>query len=169
MTPEEKGQNCNHFEPLLEDYVHGELPREFAQRLAAHLEACSDCRDALDDLRISAKLVNAAFEQTSDPGPSFARMVMARINTTQHWFQEQRSFWRPFEVIAWRLAFSAALALAFLFAYGFRNGPIVTWEEPPAVLVPQTDAFAQPVPFSPSTSNSSEVLMAIAERRHEQQ
>lgn len=169
MTPEHSGKNCYQFEPFLDDYLRGELARDAAQRLAAHLESCSECREALDDLRISAKLVNAAFEQASDPGPGFVRKVMAQIDRAEGWVQGQRAFWRPFEAVAWRMAFSAALALAFLFAYGFRNGPIVTSEEPPAVLVPQTDAFAQPLPFSPSISNSNEVLMAIAERRHEQQ
>lgn len=166
MTPGQNiSQECQKLEPLLDDYLHGELPRATAEQLAAHLAACGDCRGALDDLRVSTKLVGSAFEQSSDPGPGFARMVMARIHTAEHWLQGQRSFWRPFEVIAWRLAFSAALALAFLFAYGIRTSSQAVLA-PTATLSPaQHDVFAVPVSAVPS--NNDEVLMAIAEHHHE--
>lgn len=161
-------QECQKLEPFLDDYLRGELPRATAEPLAAHLAACGDCREALEDLRISARLLGGAFEQGTDPGPGFARLVMARINTAENWLQGQRAFWRPFEAVAWRLAFSAALALAFLFAYGLRGGaPSPATSSP--VLVPQADAFVQSTSFSPAPSNSDEVLMAIAERRHAQQ
>jgi anti-sigma factor RsiW len=169
MIPGQNSQDCKKLEPLLDDYLHGELPRATAEQLASHLEACANCREALDDLHISARLVGAAFEPVSEPDPGFARMVMARINTAEQWLQGQRAFWRPFEAVAWRLAFSSALILAFLFAYGLRRAPVATPLAPTGVLVPQTDAFAQSASFSPSTSNSNEVLIAIAERHHEQQ
>lgn len=169
MTSEHRNKGCAELEPFLDEYLNGALPRARAEQLTTHLTACSDCREALDDLRISAKLLSAAFEPAEDPGPSFTRLVMARIDTAERWMRDQRSFWRPFEALAWRLAFSAALALAFLFAYGIRAaGPTAT-PSIPAVLVPQADAFAQPASFSPSPSTSDEVLMAIAERRYEQQ
>lgn len=169
MTPGQSSQECQKLEPLLDDYLHGELPRATAEQLAAHLVACDDCREALDDLRISAKLVSGAFEQCADPGSGFARLVMARINTAENWLQGQRAFWRPFEAVAWRLAFSAALALAFLFAYGFRNGPVVNQTATPPILSSQSEAFVRPASFSPAPSNGNEVLMAIAERHHGQQ
>jgi anti-sigma factor RsiW len=168
MIPEHKTQTCSKVQPFLDDYLRGELPRATAERLAAHLEMCGGCREALDDLRISAKLVGETFEETADPGPGFAHLVMARIDAAERWMQAQRSFWRPFEAVAWRLAFSAALALAFLFAYGLRaSAPPASAPSP--VLVPQADAFVQSTSFSPAPSNSDEVLMAIAERHHEQQ
>jgi anti-sigma factor RsiW len=169
MIPGHKNEDCSKLEPLLDDYLHGELPRARADRLAAHLDTCGNCREALDDLSISAKLVGAAFEQTEDPGPGFVRLVMARINVAEQWLQEQRSFWRPIEALSLRLVFSGALVLAFLFAFELRTPSVVTPATPSAVLVPQADAFAQPASFSPSTSNNDEVLMAIAERHHEQQ
>ena len=173
MIPGRKSsKECEKLEPLLDDYLHGELPRARAERLTAHLEACGDCREALEDLRISAKLVGAAFEHTDDLGPVFVRSLMARINTAEQWLQEQRSFWRPIEALSLRLVFSAAVVLAFLFAYGLRathgTAPSAP-SEPSAIFNPQTDAFVQPASFSPSPSNSNEVLVAIAERRHGQQ
>lgn len=170
MTPGQNvSQECQKLEPLLDDYLRGELPRPTAERLAAHLAACGDCRDALDDLRVSARLLTGVFEQSADPGPGFARVVMARINTAENWLQGQRAFWRPFEAVAWRLAFSAALALAFLFAYGFRNASVANQTAAPPILASQSEAFVRPASFSPTPSNGNEVLMAIAERRHGQQ
>lgn len=157
-------QSCTELELLFDDYLHGELPRPAAEQLAAHLESCADCRFALDDLRVSAKLVGAAFEPIEDPGLSFARMVMARIDVADHGIQGQKSFWRPFEALAWRLAFSAALVLAFLFAYGIQINSEVP-ATPSAVSIQQRDIIA--VPVSTATSNGDEILMAAAEHRHE--
>jgi anti-sigma factor RsiW len=166
MSPEQNiNQECQKLEPLLDDYLHGELPRPAAEQLASHLEICGDCREALDDLRISARLVGGAFEPVGEPASAFARLVMARINTAESWLQGQRAFWRPFEAVAWRLAFSAALILAFLFAYGAR---VASQTQPAAVSTvsaQQRDILT--VPASVTSSNSDEILMAVAERRHE--
>ena len=155
-------KDCRKLEPFLDEYLQGELPRAAADRLASHLETCGNCRQALDDLSISAKLMGGAFEEACDPGPGFARLVMARINTAEQWLQQQTSFWRPFEALALRLTFSAALLLAFLFAYGIRlsSQPSVT-----SMAAQQPDIFTVPVSTAPS--NSDEVLMAIAEKHHE--
>lgn len=166
---QKSGRDCKEFELLLEDYLRGKSPRSSADRVAAHLESCLGCRAALDDLRISARLVSGAFEPAADPGPSFAHMVMARINVAEKWVQEQASFWRPIEALSLRLVFTAALALIFLFAYSLRvrNTPVASQPEPSAIFSQQTETFQQ-ASFSPSPSNNDEVLMAIAERRHEQ-
>ncbi|MFZ0640452.1 MAG: zf-HC2 domain-containing protein [Candidatus Acidiferrales bacterium] len=160
-----KNEDCGKLEPLLDDYLHGELPRATADRLAAHLNTCGNCREALDDLSISAKLVGAAFERTEDPGPGFVRLVMARINVAEQWLQEQKSFWRPFEALVWRLAFSAALVLVFLFAYGVRISSEPPEASPTTVFSQQRDIFT--VPAQPTPSNGDEILMAVAEHRHE--
>lgn len=170
MNSEHKaGRDCKKFEPLFDDYLRGGIPRSSAELLDSHLESCANCREALDDLRISARLVREAFEPALDPGPGFARTVMARINTAEQWIQEQASFWRPIEALSLRLVFSAALALIFLFAYGLRvrNTPVTAPPGASAIFVQQPETF-QPASFSPSPSNNDEVLMAIAERHHEQ-
>ncbi len=170
MNPGKKaGKDCKKFVPLLEDYLRGRVPPSVAESVDSHIESCANCREALDDLRVSARLVRGAFEPAADPGSGFARMVMARINTAEEWIQEQVSFWRPIEALSLRIVFSAALVLIFLFAYGLRvrNAPVATQSEPSAIFAPQTQAF-QTTSFSPSPSNNDEVLMAIAERRHGQ-
>ena len=164
MISGQKHKDCEKFESLFEDYLSGELPRSEAERLTSHLDACGNCRATLDDLRISAQLVSA-FEPVPDPGPGFARMVMARINVAERWMKEQRSFWRPFETLAWRLAFSAVLALAFLFAYGIRVSHQTSVNTATTISAQQPDIFTFPVSTAPS--NSDEVLVAIAEHHRE--
>jgi len=165
MSPETSRENCVKFEPFLEDYVNGELSRAEAERISAHLASCSNCRAALEDARLAAQLVSAAFVPVADPGPGFVRMVMARIDVAERWMKEQRSFWRPFEALAWRLAFSAALVLAFLFAYGIRLSHQQQTAGPAVVSTQQQDIFT--VPASTGPVNNDQVLLAIADHHYE--
>ncbi len=171
MNTEKKiGRDCKKFEPLLDEYLRGRVPSSVAESVDSHVESCANCREVLSDLHISARLVSGAFEPAADPGSGFARMVMARINTAEDWIQQQVSFWRPIEALSLRIVFSAALVLIFLFAYGLqvRNAPVAPQSsEAPSIFVSQSEAF-QTASFSPSPSNDNEVLMAIAERHHEQ-
>lgn len=164
MISEQNNRHCEKFEPLLEDYLNGELPRAETERLTLHLDACGNCRAALDDARISVRLVSA-FEPAADPGPGFARVVMARINVAERWIKEQRSFWRPFEALAWRLAFSAMLALAFLFAYGIRVSHQTSVTTATTISAQQPDIFTFPVSTAPATND--DVLLAIATHHRE--
>jgi hypothetical protein len=164
MIPGHK-EDCSKLEALLDDYLHGKLPRATADRLVAHLGSCGDCREALDDLRISAKLVGAAFEQMENPGRGFTRLVMAHIKATEQWLQGQGTFWRPFEALAVRMAFSAALALAVLFAYGVRMNSEAATTSVTSVSLQQPDIFAVPVSAVPS--NGDDVLMTTTEKPRE--
>jgi anti-sigma factor RsiW len=156
---------CKQSEAVLEDYLAGELSRPAAEQLLAHLSECSACREALEEARLSSRLISKVFEPAEEPGPAFTHLVMAKINAAEAWMREQRNFWRPFEAIAWRLAFSAALALMLLFAYGMQ------FSNTSATAAPTPTAFAQPTDrfTSPSAvpSSDDEVLLAIAERHHE--
>jgi anti-sigma factor RsiW len=168
MNNEENLSVCKTSEALLEDYISGELTRAEAKQLAAHAQTCAACREALREAQMSARLVRATFEPAEEPGPAFTHLVMARINAAEAWMRQQRDFWRPFERLAWRLAFTAALALVFLFAYGWEVNNAGT-----ASAVPTPTAFAQPAEtFTPPAavpSSPDEVFMAIVEKQHEQQ
>lgn len=164
MSSEHNKDTCSKLESFLEDYLNGELPRAEAERMSAHLNACGDCRTALDDARLSTRLVSA-FEPVEDPGPGFAHMVMTRIDVAERWMREQRSFWRPFEALAWRLAFTATLALAFLFAYGIRVSHQAPAAEVTTVSAQQPDIFTLPVSMAPA--NGDDVLLAIADHHYE--
>ncbi|MGH9683648.1 MAG: zf-HC2 domain-containing protein, partial [Candidatus Acidiferrales bacterium] len=62
---ERKMAGCERFEAALEDYASGVLPRGDAEQLTAHLHACRDCREALEDARLSGRLV-AVFTEALD-------------------------------------------------------------------------------------------------------
>lgn len=163
MQDENRVNRCKQSEAILEDYLSGELPRADAERLVAHLNDCTVCRDALEEARLSSRLVGKVFDPAEEPGPAFTHLVMARINAAESWMREQRNFWRPFEAIAWRLAFSAALALVLMFAYALRfnnAGPTVPTPTPTAFAQP-TDNFTSPAAVP---SSDDDVLLAIAER-----
>jgi hypothetical protein len=55
-------------------------------------------------------------DRAEDPGPGFARLVMARIRT-EAVQRAQKSIWRPVVTFAWRFAMTATVALALLVAY----------------------------------------------------
>lgn len=156
---------CERFEAWLEDYSSGELPRRDAKRLTAHLESCHECREALEDARLSGRLV-AVFSEAVDLGPGFTQRVMAQIHVAERWVREQRSFWRPIEAWSWRLALSASLALALLFAYDLKTASVAPAPATQAVSAQQTDVFT--VPVSASSSTGDEVLMAIEQKHHDQ-
>ena len=156
---------CEKFEAALEDYASGDLPRRDAERLTAHLESCHECREALEDARLSGRLATV-FSEAVDPGPGFTRRVMAQIDAAERWVREQRSFWRPIEAWSWRLAFSAALAIALLFAYDLKTASVAPTPATQTVSAQQTDVFI--VPVSASSSSGDEVLMAIDQKHHEQ-
>lgn len=166
MHDDNRVNRCKQSEAILEDYLSGELPRADAEKLVAHLNDCTPCRDALEEARLSTRLVGKVFDPAEEPGPAFTHLVMARINAAESWMREQRNFWRPLEAIAWRLAFTAALALVFMFAYGMQmNGTTTTAPAPQATLFTQpADTFNVPTPVP---SSDDDVLMAIVERHHE--
>jgi len=101
-----------------------------------------------------------------DPGPGFTRRVMAQIDAAERWVREQKSFWRPIEAWSWRLAFSAALAIALLFAYDLKTASVAPAPATQTVSAQQTDVFI--VPVSTSQSSGDEVLMAIERKHHDQ-
>lgn len=169
MRAEDNLAGCKTSEALLEDYLSGELSRGASEQLAAHLHSCANCREALEEARLSARLVRGTFEPMEEPGPAFTHMVMARVNAAEAWLLEQKNFWRPFERLAWRLAFTAALALGFLFAYGFQlsNATTPAAAPSPTAFAAPTETFAAPTAAVPSSAD--DVLVAMVEKGHEQQ
>lgn len=163
MQDDNRVSRCKQSDAILEDYLSGDLPRAEAERLVAHLSDCTACRDALEDARLSSRLVGKVFDPVEEPGPAFTHLVMAKINAAEAWVREQRNFWRPFEAIAWRLAFSAALALVLMFAYAlqFNNAGAAVAAPTPTAFAQPTDSFTSP---SAVPSSDDDVLLAIAER-----
>jgi len=116
METEFKSPACPEYESFLEDYIAGELSSDDSARVSEHLHDCAGCRSALDLAAASARLLRLA-EPAADPGPGFARVVMARIRADLDRRASERSIWQPFVSLAWRFAATATLALAVLVTY----------------------------------------------------
>jgi anti-sigma-K factor RskA len=155
---------CEKYEALLEDYLNGELSGADARSAAEHWENCAGCRAALQHAAASVRLLRAA-EPSADPGPGFARTVMARIRAAENEMVAGRAnFWQPFVSFGWRFAATATLALVVLVTYnaGWGRRP-----QPKGVAVRPTDSidiFAPEPARAPA--NGDEVLMMVADNGH---
>jgi len=113
---------CLKHEARVEDYLNGELSGAEAKAAIEHWQNCPPCRARLEDAALSTRLLRAA-EPSPDPGPGFARRVMARIRTVENERSALRaSFWQPFVSFGWRFAATATLALMALVSYNARWG-----------------------------------------------
>lgn len=162
--PEIGHADCERHEALLEDFLTGELTAADAQPTIEHLQKCSNCRSALDQAVMGARLLRSA-EPSADPGPGFARIVMARIRTAESEKVAGRAnFWQPFVSLGWRFAATATLAVAGLVSYnagwGHRAQPNVVEVRP----TQGTDIFSEPARVP---ANGDEVLMMVADNGHE--
>jgi anti-sigma factor RsiW len=159
------GSECGGYEPLLEDYLSGNLAGSEARNTLEHLKICAACRELLAEARGSVVLLRAE-DPTPDPGHAFARNVMARISSDLRKVSEVAGLWQPFVSVAWRFAASATLALGLLVAYAATSTS-------PAQSVANETAQAEfhelfPEPAAPPSS-PDEILMMVAETSHADQ
>ncbi|MGA8145177.1 MAG: zf-HC2 domain-containing protein [Candidatus Acidiferrales bacterium] len=162
MGFEYRSSACAEYEALLEDSVSGEIGGADAIRLSQHLKDCAGCREALEFVALSPRLLRLA-EASADPGPGFARGVMARLRTDKD-VRAERGFWQPLISLAWRFAATASLALAVLVAYD------TTAHKNPEPAVAAIEASQLPDLFSPDPARvpttRDEVMMMFAENEH---
>jgi anti-sigma factor RsiW len=111
--------SCGQYEAALEDHLNGELAEAEAVKLTEHLKTCSGCANALAEAQVSARLLRAS-EPAADPGAGFSRIVMARIRSEME-NREEKSIWRPFVSLAWKLSATAALTLVVLVTFDARQ------------------------------------------------
>jgi anti-sigma factor RsiW len=69
---------CREVRPHLSAYIDGEIEEPLARRVAAHTEACPDCREDLAALREPGERVLTAFASLHAP-PGAALSVLRRI------------------------------------------------------------------------------------------
>jgi anti-sigma factor RsiW len=154
---------CAAQEAVLEDYVNGELSAASEKQLTEHVQSCSGCTLALAEAQAAARLLRAA-EPTGDPGSAFARVAMARIRSEME-NREERSIWRPFVSLAWKLSATAALALVMLVGFAARQQSSRNTQDELAIVaaneVPGLLADDSRLP-----SNRDETLIMMAEEGH---
>jgi len=109
---------CPEYEVSLEDFLGGELSGAEKREVAEHLQSCLACQSAVTDAGAGSRLLGL-MDASPDPGPAFARIVMARIRSEEV-ARQSRGFWQPFVSLAWRFAATAALALVVMVTYDVR-------------------------------------------------
>jgi hypothetical protein len=162
MNMEFKNSACSDYEGLLEDSVSGELGGADAARLSQHLKSCAGCREALEFVSLSPRLLGLG-ERTADPGPGFARDVMARIHVDKE-VRAEKGFWQPVVSLSWRFAATATLALAVLVAYDSSSHG-----QPEQKVVSMGASQPQDI-FSPDPTrmpaSRDELMMMVVENNH---
>ncbi len=153
------GAACAVYELRLEDYLNGALDRDSAAEVETHLERCAGCREALESARLAQKLLFEDLVPAAEPVAAFATRVMAGIRAEE---ERRQQFWRPLELLASRLALSAAALLMLLTVYVFEY---VTPRQPVTVSSQTRITEGWPEP-SAQPANPDDVLLSIAENGH---
>jgi negative regulator of sigma E activity len=149
---------CEAYEARLEDYLSGESA---GADLLAHVKRCVECRAALESGRVASELLREGMEPAAMPHPAFATRVMAQIRAEESAKGGASDLWGALEVLARRLALTAALALVALGVYaGMVSVPQDQSSNPP------TEATAKYPSLVGQTSSSDEVLQAFADVNH---
>jgi anti-sigma factor RsiW len=151
---------CAEYEALLEDHLTGSLGGPDAQKLSEHLKSCDRCRAALSHVSGSVPLLHVP-EPTPDPGPGFARLVMARIRTERE--EGERGLWKQIIPFAMRFAATAALVFVGLITYDFSSRNQVPPKVAQVRATEVRDLFPDP---GMAPENRDEVLMMVAEQNH---
>ena len=157
---EYKSSACRDYEALLEDSISGEIGGADALRLSEHLKGCAGCREARDEAALSPRLLRL-MEATADPGPEFARDVMARIRADRG-VRAERGFWQPLISMGWRFAATATVALALLVAYDARSHIQQQPQETASLEASRIPDIFSPDPARVPTTRD-EVLMMVAD------
>jgi hypothetical protein len=157
FNQEKTTKGCRDWEARLEDYLEGAANFEVQQ----HLNGCAECRAAMEDSRLAGDLLREALEPSTEPSAAFLSGVMARIREEKARAESPAAFWRPLELLASRLALTAALVLFALSAYLVGLGP----GRNPAPVASRTEISASELPQPPQDPVSNEeVLQSLAER-----
>jgi hypothetical protein len=125
MGEQELLSACRAYEGRLESFLEGrpsEADDPGGAELAAHLEKCAACRDALDRAREAAQWVRATQDPAPDPGDWFATRVMARIREEEG-KRAATPFWGPMESLASRLAMGVGMVVILLCGYVYESTP----------------------------------------------
>jgi hypothetical protein len=153
---------CTEYELALEDYLDGALEGASARKLTEHLKSCVGCSQALADASAASQWVRASAERAPEPGPAFARIVMARI----HAENEKRvpvSFWEPFVSLAWKFATTAAVALVVMLAYASHSSTATIANTSMASITTSSDVQDMLTPTSSAPASRTELIQMVTE------
>jgi hypothetical protein len=162
MHSDMKNTACTDYEILLEDSVAGDLQGAEALALAAHVRTCTNCRVALDEARVTSRLLRM-MEPTPDPGAAFTHMIMTHIRTEGQAGapREEKSLWNLMGAFARPFALTATLALGLMLAFSAYWAP-----QPNKTDAVVTDAHELISDPSAAPATADETLMMVAENEN---
>ncbi len=150
---------CRKFDARLEDYFEGSADSEVDE----HLAHCSDCRAALDNSRLAGDLLRQAWVPISEPRQEFRAGVWAKIREEQSRAESTAAFWGLIELLASRLALTAAILLVAASAYLIEIAP----RRIPRPLANRSELSANDFPQPPTDPVSNEeVLQSLADKNN---
>jgi predicted anti-sigma-YlaC factor YlaD len=149
---------CPEYQASLEDALRdGEVCIEPKSALELHLQACADCREALNDALTTSKLMGHARYPEYAASPAFVTRVMATIREATE--AAPNAIWRPLELLASRMALVAAVVLLALSVYLREFAPARG-----SVAVNAQTEIGAGMPEPPATpADADEVLMSLAD------
>jgi hypothetical protein len=158
---DERGRTaCSEYEATWEDYLQGPEGAATTQEATAHLAHFPACREALEASRLGRELLRNGLEPAREPSGAFATRVAASIRAEEG---RRLQFWRPLEILASRLALSAAAVLLVLGAYLFQSLPSRNRGQIPTQSE-VSGAFPEPVR---EPADKDEVLVTLARSGYE--
>ena len=104
---------CHEIEPLLTDYLHGELPEQQATAIATHLTGCMECRRNLTALRSAYAALHGLARDASLDSAALVELARTRLAARRPAPGLPRWIWQP----------ALALAGLLLVLVLFRHGP----------------------------------------------
>ncbi len=151
---------CESYEARLEDYLHDPQGPGVSQ-LAAHLERCAACRDALEVARLAGPLLREGLEPAGDMSGALMTRVLANIRAEEQRLAA-RDLSRPLEALATRLALTAAAALLVLgvFLYEYGSAP---WLGSRNTQTELSELAPEP---AAQPADKDQVLLTLAENNH---
>lgn len=113
-SEKQRGTACERYEAALEEYLEGAMP---SAELRVHLERCTGCRAAVESARLAGELLREAMEPAAAPQGAFVTRVMAHIRAAETEKAGASDLWGVLEVLARRMALTAAMALVLIALY----------------------------------------------------
>jgi len=124
----------------------------------AHVAACDDCREALEELLATRLLLSVIPPQASVPRPWFASRVMSAIEAREAEFSRLATAWMLVPKLASRLAWVSAVAILVAGTWLYRKPT----SSPPAQTV--TEASVESVFETSPPPQQDDVLLSTVEK-----
>ncbi|MFQ5580029.1 MAG: anti-sigma factor family protein [Nitrospiria bacterium] len=115
--------NCNAIEPLLSQYIDGNLKDAQKKLVEAHLRTCAHCKAEMDMLALLVKDLKELPSRT--PPAGFSQRVMSRIRLEE---MKPASPWKRFFLpfhIKVPIQAIALVLVTFLATYLYRSNPVI--------------------------------------------